>query len=259
MGINLDQEEGHVTSDRDYRGVTTISFFHPSHNALPGYLLAALTQAIRDAGVDSETKIILLKSGGDRTFCAGASFDELLAIENKEQGYRFFSGFANVINACRTCGKIIVGRVQGKAVGGGVGVAAATDYCFATKYAGIRLSELAVGIGPFVIGPAVELKVGVSVFARLALQPKVVHSAEWALEHGLYHEVASSAEEMDEAIDNMLEELCSYNPQALADLKRVLWEGTEHWDELLAERARISGRLVLSDFAQNAIATFKAR
>ena len=246
--------KGHVTSDRDERGITVISFSHPSHNALPGRLLRMLAESIRDAGADPATRIILLKSEGDRTFCAGASFDELLSIRDEDEGFRFFSGFANVINACRTCGKIVVGRVQGKAVGGGVGLAAAADYCFATKFAAIRLSELAIGIGPFVIGPALEHKIGRSAFAKLALTPSNFAPAEWAREHGLYHEVADSAEEMDAAIEKMLKNLSTYNPQALRDLKRILWEHTDHWDHLLLDRARTSGRLVLSQQAQKAIA-----
>ncbi|MFK7810722.1 MAG: enoyl-CoA hydratase/isomerase family protein [Saprospiraceae bacterium] len=240
-------------------GIATITFFHPSHNSLPGKLLAELAGAITDAGNNDHVKVLLLKSKGDRTFCAGASFDELSSIPNEEVGYNFFMGFANVINACRKCPKLIVGRVQGKAVGGGVGVASAVDYCFATKFASVKLSELAVGIGPFVVGPAVERKIGTSAMSQLAIDATSWRSAEWAKDRGLYAGVYESAAEMDEAIEVLLQKLVKSNPEAMSMLKKVFWEGTENWDQLLSERAGMSGKLVLSDFTVNAISAFKAK
>ncbi len=240
-------------------GISTIMFSHPAHNSLPGKLLGTLADAIETSGIDPEVKIIVLKSGGERTFCAGASFDELMAIEDMETGKVFFSGFANVINAMRKCPKIIIGRVQGKAIGGGVGIAAACDYCMATNYAAIKLSELAVGIGPFVVGPAVERKVGVSAMSQLTINATALQSAEWARQKGLFTEVYESAEELDSAIEALCEKLVASNPEAMRLLKNVFWQGTEHWDELLAERAAVSGKLVLSDFTKNAIAKFKEK
>jgi len=239
--------------------IATITFEHPAHNSLPGNLLAKLTKAIQTAGVDEDVNVIILKSGGDRTFCAGASFDELAAINDFDIGKKFFLGFANVINACRTCPKLIIGRVQGKAVGGGVGVASATDYCFATKYASIKLSELAIGIGPFVVGPAVERKLGLSGMSTLAIDATSWRDAKWAMDNGLYASVSDSVEEMDEAIKTLAEKLSKSNPESMQLLKKVFWEGTEHWNELLDQRAAMSGKLVLSSFTKNAIANFKAR
>ncbi|MCC2547647.1 enoyl-CoA hydratase/isomerase family protein [Hymenobacter sp. BT175] len=250
---------GRVTVSSSADGVATISFFHPSHNSLPGALLTELAQTITAVGQDESTKVIILRSEGEKTFCAGASFDELVAIENEAQGLTFFSGFAQVINACRTCPKIILGRVQGKAIGGGVGVAASTDYCFATTQASVKLSELVVGIGPFVVGPAVERKIGVSAYAQLALDAGEFQTAQWAQQKGLYHEVVESEAALDAAVEAFAAKLTAYNPEALTDLKRVIWAGTEHWDTLLVERAAISGRLVLSDFTRQAIQRFKAR
>ncbi|MBC3541577.1 enoyl-CoA hydratase/isomerase family protein [Rufibacter sediminis] len=252
-------ETGHVNSTLDKAGICTISFFHPSHNSLPGKILHELASTITQAGNEANVKVIVLKSEGERTFCAGASFDELIAIQNKEQGLEFFSGFAKVINACRTCGKIIIGRVQGKAIGGGVGVAAATDYCFATQNAAVKLSEIAVGIGPFVVGPAVERKMGLSAFSQLALDATEFRSAEWAKEKGLYAEVYDSVQGMDEAVQAFALQLASYSPEALTALKEVFWSGTEHWDTLLLQRAGISGTLVLSDFTRNFIQGFKSK
>ncbi|MFT7453212.1 MAG: methylglutaconyl-CoA hydratase [Patescibacteria group bacterium] len=240
-------------------GIATITFYHPSHNSLPGNLLAKLVGAITAAGEDDDVKVLLLKSAGERTFCAGASFDELSSIENEEVGYKFFMGFANVINACRKCPKLIVGRVQGKAVGGGVGVASAVDYCLATKFASVKLSELAVGIGPFVVGPAVARKIGTSAMSQLAIDATEWRSAEWAKEKGLYAGVYEDVEKMDEAITALLQKLVESNPQAMSMLKKVFWEGTENWDQLLSERAGMSGKLVLSDFTANAISAFKAK
>ena len=237
--------------------VGEIDFFHPSHNALPGAVLADLTAAIEQAGQDSDTHVIVLKSGGNRTFCAGASFNELVAISTPEEGQRFFMGFANVINAMRKCPKFIIGRVQGKTVGGGVGLASATDYCLATQYASVKLSELNVGIGPFVVGPAVSRKVGVSAMSQLAINADAFFSAEWAKQKGLFAEVYESSEAMDEAVNALASKLCTYNIEAMREMKAMFWEGTEHWDDLLKQRAAISGRLVLSDFTKETLKRFK--
>ncbi len=238
-------------------GICTIEFFHPAHNSLPGDILAELAETITNAGNNDEVKVIVLKSGGDRTFCAGASFKELININDAESGRVFFSGFANVINAMRKCPKFIIGRIQGKTVGGGVGVASATDYCMATKYAAIKLSELNVGIGPFVVGPAVERKLGLSGMSQIAIDANSFYDAEWARQKGLYAQVYDSTEELDEAVQAFAEQLCSYNPEAMTEMKKVFWQGTEHWDELLAERAAISGRLVLSEFTKETLKRFK--
>lgn len=250
-------EQGYVRSERSPAGVTTITFFHPNHNSLPSRLLQDLSDAVTAAGQDTACRAILLRSAEHKTFCAGASFDELVAISDFDTGHRFFNGFGTVINAMRKCPKIIVGRVHGKAVGGGVGLAAAADYCMASHYASVRLSELAVGFGPFVIGPAVERKVGAAAFAQLALNPGEWQTAEWAKSKGLFQEVFDSVEQLDAYLAHFLDNLCSYHPEALSELKAVLWAGTEHWDNLLVERAAISGRLSLSDFTKQAIAQFK--
>lgn len=250
--------EAYVRTEVDERGIGTVEFFHPASNSLPGHMLRGLASAISDAGTRDDIRVIVLKSGGDRAFCAGASFDELVAISNEDEGLHFFSGFALVINAIRTCPKFVIGRVQGKTVGGGVGLAAATDHCFATQFASVKLSELAVGIGPFVVGPAVERKLGVSGMATLAIDAKSWKSAQWAADHGLYSEVFDTVEALDEAVNRLAADLASSHPEAMSELKRVLWEGTENWGDLLNERAAISGRLVLSEFTRNAIAAFKA-
>ena len=238
-------------------GIATIEFFHPAHNSLPGDILAKLANTITEAGENDAVKVIVLKSGGDRTFCAGASFKELININDAETGKVFFSGFANVINAMRKCPKFIIGRVQGKTVGGGVGVASATDYCMASKFASIKLSELNVGIGPFVVGPAVERKLGLTGMSQIAIDANSFYDAEWAKSKGLYTQVYDSTEELDEAVQAFAENLCNYNPEAMKEMKKIFWEGTEHWDTLLAERAVISGRLVLSDFTKETLKRFK--
>ena len=237
--------------------IATIEFFHPAHNSLPGDLLAKLAKTITEAGNNYEVKVIILKSGGDRTFCAGASFNELININDAETGKVFFSGFANVINAMRKCPKFIIGRIQGKTVGGGVGVASATDYCMATKFAAIKLSELNVGIGPFVVGPAVERKLGLSAMSQIAIDANSFYEAEWARQKGLYNQVFDSVEALDEAVQKFAENLCNYNPEAMKEMKKVFWSGTEDWDELLAERAVISGRLVLSEFTKDKLKNFE--
>lgn len=239
--------------------IATIEFQHPLSNSLPGKVLTKLALTITEAGQSEKCHVIVLRSAGDRAFCAGASFDELISIQDLDQGKTFFSGFANVINAARRCPKFIIGRVQGKAVGGGVGMASAVDYCFATKFAAVKLSELAIGIGPFVVGPAVERKIGTSAMSQLTIDATNWYSAEWAMKKGLYASVHESAEEMDKAIADLATTLASSNPEAMSKLKKAFWAGTENWDTLLAERAAMSGELVLSTFTREAIAKFKSK
>ena len=240
-------------------GVTTIEFFHPQSNSLPGMILEQLAAAIVAAGKDDKSKLIILRSAGEKAFCAGASFDELVAIKNKEEGLKFFSGFAHVINAMRQCPKFILARIQGKCVGGGVGLAAAADYAIAIETAEIKLSELAVGIGPFVVGPAVERKIGQAAFSQLAIDATSWRSAEWASVKGLFAEIHETIEEVDAAVDRLATTLAASSPQAMMEIKKICWKGTESWNDLLIERAGISGSLVLSDFTRNAIEKFKKK
>ena len=240
-------------------GINTIEFHHPQSNSLPGKILEALAKEIHYAGSHEETKVIIIKSSGDKAFCAGASFDELAAIETAEEGLKFFSGFAHVINAMRKCPKFIIARIQGKCVGGGVGIAAAADYAVATTHAEVKLSELAVGIGPFVVGPAVERKMGVAAFTALAIDATGWRNADWAKRKGLFSELHENTENMDEAVYRLANKLAHSSPEAMREMKKIFWKGTEHWDELLKERAAVSGRLVLSDFTKNAISKFKTK
>lgn len=245
--------EAYVTLNKDKNGLATIEFFHPKHNSLPSDILGKLAETITNAGNDEEVKLIVLRSGGDRTFCAGASFDELISINDLDAGKKFFSGFANVINACRKCPKFIIGRIQGKAVGGGVGVASAVDYCLATKFASVKLSELNVGIGPFVVGPAVERKVGISAMSQMTINADHFYGAEWAKEKGLYSEIFEDINSLDEGVSKLVEYLLSKNPEAQSMLKEVFWENCSDWDNLLAKRAEMSGRLVLSDYTKEVL------
>lgn len=238
-------------------GIGYVTFFHPSSNSLPGAILNGIATEILSLGEQADAKVIVLQSEGEKAFCAGASFDELIAINDDATGKQFFSGFAKVINAIRVVPKFVIARVHGKAVGGGVGIAAAADYTIATSNAAIKLSELAVGIGPFVVGPAVERKVGTAAFTQLAIDATEWRSAQWAYERGLYASVHETVAEMDAAISKLANQLAISSPEAMADLKKVAWEGTDHWDTLLIERAAISGKLVLSDFTRNFIQQFK--
>ena len=237
--------------------IATIEFFHPAHNSLPSQMLTELAQTITKAGNDDEVLVVVLKSGGNRTFCAGASFKELISINDEQAGEEFFSGFANVINAMRTCPKFIIGRVQGKTVGGGVGLAAAADYCMATHFAAIKLSELTIGIGPFVIEPAVERKLGLSATSQLTIDANSFYSAEWAQDKGLYAKVFETTEELDIAVSDLAKNICEYNPDAVKQVKQMFWRGTQDWDQLLKERAKISGKLVLSQFTKEKLKLYK--
>jgi methylglutaconyl-CoA hydratase len=250
--------EAYVSSST-HNGITSIEFFHPQSNSLPAHILADLAITIRRAGEDPNTIVIILRSAGEKSFCAGASFDELVAIQNEEQGLKFFSGFATVINAMRTCPKFIIGRIHGKCVGGGVGLAASVDYAVAAEGADVKLSELAVGIGPFVVGPAVERKIGVSEFSQLAIDASMWRNADWARRKGLFAELYPDAQGMDESISKLAHTLAHSSPEAMAEMKKIFWQGTEHWNEFLIERAKVSGRLVLSDFTKKAIAKFKTK
>ncbi len=249
-------DNGSITSETD-NYISTITFHHPKGNSLPGTLLRELAEAIAKAGQDSEARVIVLKSKGDGAFCAGASFDELRAISTFDEGKRFFMGFALVLNVMRTCPKLIVVRVQGKTVGGGVGIAAAGDYTFAHKSAAIKLSELALGIGPFVVGPAVQRKIGPSAFSTLSIDATSWYDAGWAHAKGLYSRVLDTPDVLDEEVDRLAGKLAQSSPEAMKELKQILWRDTGHWDTLLKERAEISGRLVLSDYTKSFIEQFK--
>lgn len=244
-----------LTSIRDQ--IARITFYHPASNSLPNALLNRLIENINRLSSDDTIRVIILQSEGEKTFCAGASFDELLAITTIEEGKQFFSGFARLINAMRKCPKLIIGRIQGKAVGGGVGIIAATDYCFATKNADIKLSELTIGIGPFVIEPAVTRKIGIAAFSKLTFEATDWHTAYWAKETGLFSRVFESDRAMDEYLAILVQNLASYNSEALIRLKEVLWKNTENWDHLLNERAAISGKLALSNTTKRMLQKFK--
>ncbi len=249
--------DGYVQSHTEH-GITTIEFYHPQSNSLPGKILEELTQEIHYAGTH-DSKVIILRSAGEGAFCAGASFNELIAIKNKKEGLAFFQGFANVINAMRKCNKLIIGRIHGKCVGGGVGLAAAVDYAIALNTADIKLSELAIGIGPFVVGPAIERKTGTSAFSQLAIDATLWRNADWAKKKGLFAEVHESVENMDESVYRLATALSHSSPDAMKDMKNIFWKGTEDWDLLLSQRAAISGSLVLDDFAKNAIEKFRMK
>lgn len=247
--------EGHVNSHNEH-GITTIEFFHPQSNSLPGHLLEQISQEIH-FGCSHDSKVIILKSAGSGAFCAGASFDELIEIRTEEEGLKFFMGFANVINSIRKCNKIVIGRIQGKCVGGGVGLAAACDYAIAMNDSEIKLSELSLGIGPFVVGPAVERKIGKSAFSQLAIDATHWRNADWAKKKGLFAETHETIQNLDESVYRLASSLAHSSQEAMADMKKMLWRGTEDWDLLLPERAAISGRLVLSEFSKKAIAKLK--
>lgn len=251
-------QEGYVTSET-HKGITTIEFSHPQSNSMPTKQLEKLAHEIHFAGTHPETKVIILKSSGDKAFCSGASFDELLEINTSASGEKFFSGFANVINNMRRCPKFIIARIQGKCVGGGVGIAAAADYAIAVEGCDIKLSELAVGIGPFVVGPAVERKIGLAAFSALSIDATMWRNSDWAKKKGLFAEVHENVVNMDESVKRLADTLAHSNPEAMAEMKKVFWKGTENWDTLLHERALISGKLILSSFSKEAIGKFKAK
>ena len=237
--------------------IATVVFYHPASNSFPSALLEELSEEFNTLSDNSNIKVILLRSEGEKAFCAGASFDELLTINDRDVGIQFFMGFANLINSMRKCSKLIIGCVQGKAVGGGVGLTAACDYVVATKSASIKLSEFFIGIGAFVIEPAVTRKIGKAAFCQLSMEATEWHSAKWAQEKNLYAKVLSSQEDMLQEGEKLAKELSNYNPDALKEMKKVFWEGAENWDELLEQRAEISGDLVLSDFTKDALTKFK--
>jgi methylglutaconyl-CoA hydratase len=249
-------QNGYVKTET-HNGITTIEFFHPQSNSLPGKILEELAKEIHGAGNESDIKVIVLRSGGEKTFCAGASFDELITIKNEKEGLEFFSGFAHVINAMRKCPKFIIARVQGKCVGGGVGLVAAADYVIAVENAEVKLSELAIGIGPFVVGPAVERKIGSSAFTQLSIDATMWRNADWARKRGLFAELHSDISGVDESVHRLAETLAHSNPDAMNEMKKIFWHGTDHWDKLLIERAAVSGRLILSEHSRKAIEKFK--
>jgi methylglutaconyl-CoA hydratase len=251
------EDNGYVQTHNEH-GIATIEFFHPKGNSLPGKILDQLAQEIHYAGLH-DSKVIILKSAGHGAFCAGASFDELLSIHNEKDGEAFFMGFANVINAMRKCNQFIIGRIHGKCVGGGVGLVAACDYAISLNTVEVKLSELSIGIGPFVVGPVLEKRIGMAAFSHLSIDATLWRSADWAKRKGLFAETHESLQNMDESIYRLANALAHCNPEAMKEMKKIFWQGTENWDQLLAERATLSGRLVLSDFTKNAIAQLRRK
>lgn len=239
-------------------GIGAVQFAHPKGNSLPGALLRRLASTIAETGERPDVRVVTVRSGGQGPFCGGASFDELVAVSDEQQGKTFFLGFAQVILAMIRCPKPVVTRVQGKVVGGGVGVVAASDYVIATNQSPLRLSELAIGLGPFVIGPPILRKVGPAAFGAMALDADW-RTAQWALDAGLYAQMHDGIPALDEAFDRFVKELASRNAEATGRIKQIMWEGTENWDALLDARAALSGRLVLSEHTRAAIAAFKNR
>jgi enoyl-CoA hydratase/carnithine racemase len=239
-------------------GIATVSFYHPKSNSLPAVLLNDIAGRISAVSKHPASRVVVIRSEGAGTFCAGASFDELKRIDSPEAGKEFFMGFARVMLAMRRCTKPIITRVQGKVVGGGVGIVAASDYVLAVPEAPVRLSELAVGIGPFVVGPAIERRIGASAFSALALDADW-RDAHWCMDHGLYTRLCDNLPALDQVLGTLSHRVAAFNPEAIAQLKSALWHGTDDWDELLEERAAMSGKLVLSDFTRNAIAAFEKR
>ena len=219
--------------------IATVTFSHPKSNSLPSALLKKLADEIKKIG-------------------AGASFDEMKAVTDAASGRDFFSGFAQVILAMIRAPQFVLARVQGKAIGGGVGLIAASDYSIAVKDASIRLSELAVGLGPFVIGPALERKLGRGPFASLSVDADW-READWAERHGLYARVVDDEKDLDRALEKMIQFLSLANPEAIKQLKYAFWAGTEDWEQLLERRAAISGALALSAHTRAAIEKFEKR
>ena len=250
-----EQIPGYVRSEK-HGFAMVIEFFHPQSNSLPHNLLMDLASHIHGAGLDDEIRVVILRSAGDRAFCAGASFTELLQIKTSREGEEFFIGFARVINSMRKCPKFIIARIHGKCVGGGVGIAAAADYAIALTGADIKVSELEIGIGPFVVGPALERKIGLSAFSQLTIDAASWRTADWAKTRGLFSEVHANLQDLDESIQRLAGHLVRSNPQAVREIKKILWQGTAHWDELLSERAKISGQLVITEHARKAISLF---
>lgn len=249
-------DEGYVKSETHHH-ITTIEFFHPQGNSLPGKILDELAKEIHFAGTHAETKVIVLKSYGEKAFCGGASFDELVAVKTQEEGLKFFTGFVNVINAIRKCPKFVIARVHGKCVGGGVGLVAAADYAIAVEGADVRLSELNVGFGPFIVGAAIERKIGISAFSTLAIDAAGWRNSDWAKRKGLYSELHTDIDNLDEAVSRLANTLAHSSAEAMAEMKKMFWKGTEDWDDLLKQRAAISSKLVLSDYTKTAIENFK--
>lgn len=249
--------EAHVSSSVKDR-IAVISFGHPKGNSLPAKMLKSLTEEINKASGDDSVGVIIIKSEGTTTFCGGVSFDEMLKLKDLKQSKEFFTGFADLINAMRTCTKFIIARVQGKAVGGGVGIIAASDYVFATNTSHIKLSELTVGLGPFVVGPVIERKIGKSAFTNLAIDTDW-HDAFWAKNAGLFTKVFATIAELDEETHKLAEHLSKCSVEAMAEIKKMFWEGTENWDKLLEQRAEINGKLIFTEYAKKYMKNFSAK
>lgn len=239
-------------------GVGTVEFSHPKGNSLPAKLLDDLAGAITKLGNDAAARVIVLRSAGTGAFCAGASFDEFVTLADAEAGKRFFSGFSRVVLAMVRAPKFVLTRVHGRAAGGALGVIAASDYSIALRTASVKLSELQVGIGPFVVGVVIERKLGLAPFQSLAVHADW-HDADWCERHGLYSALVDDEAALDVAVEAHAKRLASSNPDAMAEMKRIFWHDIGDWEERMNERAAMSGRMVFSNFTHAALTKFRAR
>lgn len=227
-----------------------IEFYHPKGNSLPSRILEELTLAFRRASEEPDLRVITLQSRGDGAFCGGANLDELRAIRDFESGKAYFMRIAELLTAMRDTPGCIIAKVQGPAVGGGVGLIAASDFVCAGQDAPVRLSEVSLGIGPFVIGPAVIRKIGLSAFSTLSLDAGTWYDAHWARSFGLYNRVVESHVELDRVAEQLAGDLAASGPSAVTTLKRELWRGENDWPARLEESAEQSAKLLMTEHTQ---------
>lgn len=243
--------DGNVQLEKNKK-IGRIKFFHPKGNSLPSNLLDELVQAFEKSEKDPDIRVIVLESKGN-SFCAGASLKELKKLKNIDETTSFFMGFADLLNTIRKMSKFVLAKVHGKVVGGGVGLVAVCDYAFATNAALIKLSELSIGLGPYVIEPAVSRKIGTTAFTQLSLDSAEWKSAQWGLENGLYAKCVTDKKALDQTVINNAERLSNYDQQSLRHLRKLHWKDTNNWESLLPKNAKITAKLALSDFTQNKI------
>lgn len=256
-GIMLADNQNGSLHSRISKGIATIEFGHPKANSLTSALLEGLMQEFNSLSENDKVSLILLKSKGEGAFCAGASFDELLQIDNLTDATHFFNGFANVFLAMRNCKKPIVGQIQGKATGGGVGLIAACDYTLATENAWIRLPELAIGIAPFVIAPVLIRKIGTTALNEMYMTPNLWKESHWAQRYNLYTQVLKNIKELNEQTAHFTENLAKINSNVLAEMKQITWKNTENWSEELHKNATLSAKFLLSEETKSILMNFK--
>ncbi|MGB3317038.1 MAG: crotonase/enoyl-CoA hydratase family protein [Albidovulum sp.] len=210
-----------IISATDPRGVTTLTLNRPEkHNALSAAMIAELTEVAGRLGRDPAVRVIVLTGAGD-SFCAGGDLGwmrEQIAADGATRA-REATKLAMMLNALNTCPKPVIGRVQGNAFGGGVGLASVCDVAIGVNGARFGLTETRLGLIPATIGPYVLARMGEAMARRVFMSARLF-GADEAVRLGLLAR-AVDADDLDDTIEAEVAPYLACAPGAVAEAKAL--------------------------------------